>query len=404
MVKDDNGSFVSDRGGGRHQTLVRSLFLVAVVVTLFSLMQSVKVSQKSSSMMEMYKNLLERIEYTALESRGINDILDAETETALPPEPKPENTFSACLLIMDDNHRLSEWLAFHYLALSLRYLVVAVDPRSRTSPAAILERWRPYMEIVVWNDKDYAFRPNAKEMNGTTFEKTRIHRNRQRIFFAKCTSHLQGKNRTWTSYHDVDEYLALDADILNDTDHRIQQPGAILKFLREIRANHPQRKLLQGNCLTLPRATYGAIESSKKEIQKGVPSFLNASRFETFRWRYRSRHNEGKVNGQPKSIMDVSKIGHHEKMEVHRTISECPFGYVGERPFSIHHYIGSWEYYIFRDDARARSHEQWWENKANVQSGGSDDEIRPWIQGFVKLMGKNRTQHLLQDVGILEET
>lgn len=43
---------------------------------------------------------------------------------------------AACLLIMDDNHFLIEWLAFHYYVLRLRYLIVAVDPRSTTTPDA----------------------------------------------------------------------------------------------------------------------------------------------------------------------------------------------------------------------------------------------------------------------------
>ena len=49
-------------------------------------------------------------------------------------------SFSACLLIMDDNHRLSEWIGYHYFAMSLRYLVVAVDPHSKTTPSRILNR------------------------------------------------------------------------------------------------------------------------------------------------------------------------------------------------------------------------------------------------------------------------
>lgn len=48
---------------------------------------------------------------------------------------------AACLLVMDDNHRLIEWLAYHYHTLPLRYLVIAVDPRSQTQPDKILQRW-----------------------------------------------------------------------------------------------------------------------------------------------------------------------------------------------------------------------------------------------------------------------
>jgi hypothetical protein len=46
-------------------------------------------------------------------------------------EEGEDKSFSACLLIMDDNHRLSEWIAYHHFALPLRHLVVTVDPRNR---------------------------------------------------------------------------------------------------------------------------------------------------------------------------------------------------------------------------------------------------------------------------------
>jgi hypothetical protein len=50
------------------------------------------------------------------------------------PIPNPtvpadgSSTFSSCLLVMDDNHRLTEWLAYHYHVLPLRYMVVGTLP------------------------------------------------------------------------------------------------------------------------------------------------------------------------------------------------------------------------------------------------------------------------------------
>ncbi|GFH48609.1 hypothetical protein CTEN210_05085 [Chaetoceros tenuissimus] len=55
---------------------------------------------------------------------------------------------------MDDNHRLIEWLAYHHFALPLRRLIVMVDPRSKTSPLPILQRWEKYMTIDLWHDND----------------------------------------------------------------------------------------------------------------------------------------------------------------------------------------------------------------------------------------------------------
>ena len=64
---------------------------------------------------------------------------------------------AACLLIMDDNHFLIEWLAFHYYVLRLRYLIVAVDARSTTSPDAVLRRWKGRMSVEIWHARTILF-------------------------------------------------------------------------------------------------------------------------------------------------------------------------------------------------------------------------------------------------------
>ena len=73
------------------------------------------------------------------------------------PTPADGNrTFSTCLLVMDDNHHLVEWLAYHYHVLPLRYMIVVVDPRSTTSPSYLFNRWRRKgMVIVEWEDKNF---------------------------------------------------------------------------------------------------------------------------------------------------------------------------------------------------------------------------------------------------------
>ena len=57
--------------------------------------------------------------------------------------------FSACILIMDDNHYLPEWLAYHYTFLPLRRLIVAVDPNSQTSPKPILDQFQDLINITL---------------------------------------------------------------------------------------------------------------------------------------------------------------------------------------------------------------------------------------------------------------
>jgi len=121
-----------------------------------------------------------------------------------------EESFSACILWMDDNHRLEEWLAYHYYFLKLRYVVMNIDPFSRTSPNAIIDRWndgeKKYnlnMTIVTMTDRDYVedFDGEMKKIeiarNSSTDQeyqlgnaKTQYHRNRQHAFYKACSTHL----------------------------------------------------------------------------------------------------------------------------------------------------------------------------------------------------------------------
>lgn len=91
-------------------------------------------------------------------------------------------SYSACLLTMDDNSRLPEWLSYHYFALNLRYLVVAVDPNSRTSPSAILDRFRSRMKVVEWTDRDFTSRHLHRRGNASEEWITAQHRTRQWLF------------------------------------------------------------------------------------------------------------------------------------------------------------------------------------------------------------------------------
>ena len=94
-----------------------------------------------------YKNPKDSIFNAAAGSTYLNDVLASfggegnqatTNETTTNPKGSSSyNSFSACMLIKDDNDLLNEWLAYHYHVLNLRYLVVAVDPSSATSPTPI---------------------------------------------------------------------------------------------------------------------------------------------------------------------------------------------------------------------------------------------------------------------------
>ena len=111
-----------------------------------------------------------------------------------------EDGFAACLIIMDDNHYLIEWLAYHYTVLPLKRLIVAIDPRSKTSPKAIFDRYRSrgLIDITEWYNETYYF-PLQDETNRLStkylpnepveYEKE-MHYSRQRYFYGKCMETL----------------------------------------------------------------------------------------------------------------------------------------------------------------------------------------------------------------------
>jgi hypothetical protein len=333
----------------------------------------------------------------------------SQPESSFPTPPSARenapSSFSACLLIMDDNNRLSEWLAYHYFVLPLRHIVIAVDPASRTLPHSILNRWRPYMNVTVWSDDDFGFNKTGENTKAISV-KTNQHRTRQRHFYKHCTAHLNKLNQTWTTYHDIDEFVSINSLLVNNSDTRMGKSGSILSLLQDFRTQPLADPVWSGACITLPRILYSAVESTDAQRQRDVPSLVDARQFETLRWRYRTSERDSYNNLKAKAIMDVSRVPTDVKyFEVHRPIkSICPPATVTMHvsPIAVHHYLGSWETYSYRDDARKGNEKNRviWEYRSTLQDGGANDEVRPWIQGFVRMVGEDVARQLLRDVGL----
>lgn len=122
-----------------------------------------------------------------------------------------EEGVSACLLVNDENPRLPEWIAYHYLTLPLVSLIVAVDPASRSSPSEILLQWKMELKLDVhlWPEKRYLPKsmrgpcPTPDDANKCLWH----HRDRQQHFVNRCMAEHKRLNRTWVLLTDVDEYL-----------------------------------------------------------------------------------------------------------------------------------------------------------------------------------------------------
>jgi hypothetical protein len=320
----------------------------------------------------------------------------------VPPRHENEPSFSACLLTMDDTHRIVEWVTYHYHVIKLRYLVVAVDPRSRTSITPYLDLLRKElgMTIVEWTDNDYSdWEPLAA--NATEEELRSRFLMRQRLFYGKCMTALADVNRTWTSLHDTDEYITYNEYQINDVLQRMYKPGNVMDFM----LSAPGIR----QCVSYPRVLFGAVEDLPEKLSHSVPSGLSLDymQLDTLRYRYRNPFI-AKSNGLGKVAIDVSTIPKSDfplaVRNPHRPFFFCHSPFSNDHinhSLRINHYLGSWEIYSFREDARKggeRSREGW-EFRAQV-TALYDNHTHGWFKGFVDDQGLERAYRLLQHSGL----
>lgn len=336
---------------------------------------------------------------------------------------------------MDENHRLTEWLAYHYHVLPLDYLVVATDPRSDASPSDILRKWRDEfgMTIVEWTGPR-VFKGKEEEFKRRNLdERTElsIHRQRQNMFVRNCMVHMKEVGRTWVMLTDPDEYLLFNGpkgaspghlpdvtypSLVDGLDGE-SSSGAIMKFLQSERRK-PGSVYHNSTCISVPRMLFGTVESGDGDATAAVPTTVNASRLDTLRYRKHIRRevtHQVKINGWSKCIVDVSKIPFDDfptvddafvtkisRMNIHRPVfKHCPKPHIlnEDTALRINHYVGSWEAFggKRKNDRRAkamgRNYDKWKE-KASV-ADDTDDNIRPWISGFVDEYGAEQASEML---------
>jgi hypothetical protein len=241
--------------------------------------------------------------------------------------PLEQDSFSACLLVKDDNDILNEWIAYHYHTIQLRTLIIATDPSSTTSPSSILQKWNTSTDLNIqeWTDHDYmphfflqgqyhlipnfmsSFNRTSSSMTETTTnnnannnemenaedwdgseledeeeenEDTTIndeawklhvnsHRFRQSTFVQKCAKMLWQQNKTWMTHIDTDEYLVLHPKIRQQDEWRKVPvdsklgPSSLLVFLKA--AAKTNTKALNYPCISMPRLLYGSVVTTQDD-------------------------------------------------------------------------------------------------------------------------------------------
>jgi hypothetical protein len=314
------------------------------------------------------------------------------------PSPTPSESFSACLLVRDDNHFLVEWLLYHYL-------VVMVDPASRTSPARILARFQNWtdLEMVVWTkDDEYstvdefaAAQQIVRQFFGPQMgADLAMHRARQRLFYYRCMLHHQLQGRTWVALLDTDEFVRINYHTVQQQWQQrrltplrvppITEPGSVLQLLQQV-----QTLTTAGNwstpCIQVPRLRMAPRESLAAVVERVVPASLsqrrddwNSSHLLTLRYRRHAAAHDYPSNRISKALVDVSRLtgpasSNNDHLDdttvdlqpvtsIHRPVRRyCTQRGLHIRPkeqlWIIHHYLGTLEQYMYRKDPRLQQPE-----------------------------------------------
>ncbi len=289
-----------------------------------------------------------------------------------------EEFMSACLLVKDDNDLLPEWIAYHYHALKLRHVMIALDPSSQTSPLSIFQTWSRHTNLTfsIYTDDMYMpqrflqqgymvpphlIKTNANESKWhqghespeqVLRDRIRInnHRFRQKTFVAHCIRTLRRRTKqpqaaaaaaTWMMHIDTDEFVVLNPFLRPDgarfNESRSLQPfipitsatpNSLFSFLQQLIVVQGRAKLVNYPCISMPRLQFGAVEDDDDEDDRlhnsTLPLHWNLTTFETLRWRYHTSYTDADRNGQPKVIVDISQIPASDPMVT------------GQKVFSIH--------------------------------------------------------------------
>jgi len=271
-------------------------------------------------------------------------------------------SFSACLLIKDNNILLPEWLAYHYTVLPLRRLIVGVDPLSHTDPKPIFDSYGSIgMNITTWtNDSFWVDGYQAHEKKNFPITNQRDNEvmkerfvYRQEQFYKSCMQQLHDENQTWTVLVDTDEYLAFNYYDEQEgpptwCSRKGQKPSCAEDYAKSIKdGTHPRAQLdrsptatvaehidkrgvdqnwdgVDKPCVVFGRYLFMSKESSnREEIQRGLDSEFNASLFHTLRYRYRAPLSTYQLG---KSIVDVSRYDGRALSNPHRPLGDLCTG------------------------------------------------------------------------------
>jgi hypothetical protein len=290
---------------------------------------------------------------------GEPDDLGPAPEATMAPKsvkfhPASKDSFSACLFVKDENHRLIEWIAYHYHAMKLEFLVVGVDETSQTSPQSVLDRWQGKIRTELWEQSVFAT-PEQMAHGRVEHERNYLHLKRQQLFYKQCIRYLKEQDRSWTLFIDADEYITFNHRARTVTGPELQQDyqgieipslrnkGAIYDLLKE---QGKKGGSLSQPCITIPRLRFIGKDTSYTD-----PMGLDTLRFSAHAKRDRIEHN-----GLAKNMIDVSRVdlndvdGMKNAHSMLKGVCWNPQLKNANSLFQVNHYVGSYESFNSRQD------------------------------------------------------
>ena len=315
------------------------------------------------------------------------------------------SSMSACLIIMDDNHFLVEWIAYHYLYLPLRRLIVAVDPKSQTSPSEILGRYssRGLIDITIWNDTDYLDPSTMDNSLPPLYQ----HAIRQNAFIAACLRVLKEEKRNWVYVVDTDEFVFPNRHASEGSPiYKITHYKTLLGTLQHPGNQDMGKFMIKYPCFPIFRLDMlPTKESSPAEIQPLVPPGLPGARLLTFRYRWPDDPHRPNPMFWVKTMIDVSQVNETdiraEEGNCHMVLKNVcgmngrvDFDY---SPFIIYHYHGTLEHIVYRRGKEIGT--RFWNHFSALNATWKDDTPLFWLQKFVDELGAELAQKLLAGAG-----
>jgi len=326
----------------------------------------------------------------------------SNSEENVPVRPR---SFSACLLVKDDNHLLDEWIAYHYHTLPLRHLVVAVDPDSITTPKDLLKKWEKFTELetMLWTDRDYR---SAEDLTETVIKKHKAlaqndtvlllkeHRVRQRNFYGHCLNHFKKTGQAWVTLIDTDEFVAPNESYIFSSKPQEQKLSHFISENHEYFDKTP--------CFPMARTLFGPRVDATEGNDYYFPAY-----FRTLEYFYHDAYGEKSENGYLKVMVDVRKFTFKDlDLEniisgPHRPLEKCVMpdyyhspGKDSHSVLRVHHYLGSKEEYFRRNDARRDI--AIYDRKADSSSRfGPNIVLKSWLDGFMRDIGSETASVLL---------